>query len=50
MLKLAISSQILKLYDENKPASYIIHLDANNLFGHSIMQLFPNEISDWVGL
>ena len=38
----------LKSYDANKPTSYIIYLDANNLYGHSIMQLLPTEIFNLV--
>ena len=33
------NNKFLKCYDASKPTSYIIYLDANNLFGHSMMQL-----------
>ena len=38
----------LKSVDANKTTSYIIYLDANDLYGHSMMQLLPIEILDWV--
>ena len=41
------SNEFLK-YDANKTTSYIIYLDTNNLYGHSMMQLLPAEILDWV--
>ena len=43
------SNNFLKSYYVNKPTSCIIYLDANNLHGHSMMQLVPTEI-DWVDL
>ena len=44
------NDKFLKSYNSNKPASYIIYLDANNLYGHSMVQLLPTEILDWVDL
>ena len=41
-------NKLLKLNDANKSRSYIIYLDANNLHGHSPMQLFQTEILDWL--
>ena len=40
----------LKPCDPNKPSTHIRYLDnsANNLYGHSLMQLLPIEILDWV--
>jgi len=32
-------------YDESKPTTYIIYLDANNLYGHAQSQHFPSAIS-----
>ena len=43
-----VNNEFLKSYNANKPTSYIIYLDASNLYGHSLMQLFPTEILDWV--
>ena len=40
------NNQFLKSYKANKPASYIIYLDARNLYGYSIMQLLPTELLD----
>ena len=42
------NSKFLKSYDDNKPTSYIIYIDPNNLYGHSMMQLLPTKILDWV--
>ena len=39
-----VSKTFLKYYDTSKPASYIIYLDVNILYGHSMMGLFPSEI------
>ena len=41
-------NKFLKSCDVNKSASYILYLDADNLYGHSMMQLLPTEILDWV--
>ena len=38
------NNKFLKSYDANKLISYIIYLDANNLYGHSMAQLLPTEI------
>ena len=40
------NNNFLKSYNDNKPTSYIIYLDANNLYGYSMMQLSPTEILD----
>ena len=42
------NNTFLKSQDANKHTSYIIYLDANNLYGHSIMQLLPTEIFNLV--
>ena len=42
------NNKFLKSYDANKHISYIIYLDANNLYGHSMTQLLPTEILDCV--
>ena len=34
--------------DVNKPTSCIIYLDANNFYGHPIMQLLQTEMLGWV--
>ena len=41
------SNEFPKSYIANKPTPYIIYLDANDLYGHSMMQLLPTEIF-WV--
>ena len=42
------NNKFLKLYDPNKSTSYITYLDANNLYGNSMMQLLSFEVLDWV--
>ena len=42
------SNKLLKSYNTNKPTSYIVYLNANDLYGHSMMQLLPTKILDWV--
>lgn len=42
------NNKFLKPFVPNKPRSYIIYLDTNNLYSHSMMQLLPNEIFDWI--
>ena len=37
-------NKLLKSYDANKPTSYRIYLETNNLYGHSTMQLSPTKI------
>ena len=44
------NKEFFKSYDANKPTSYIIYLDANNLNGHSMMRLLLTEILDSVNL
>ena len=44
------SNKFLKSSIDKKPTSYIIYLDANNLYGHSVKQLLPTEILDCVVL
>ena len=35
------NNKFSKSYGANKPTSYIIYLDKNNLYGHSMTQLLP---------
>ena len=42
------NNKFLKLPGANKLTSYIIYLDVNHFYGHSMMQLLPTEILDWV--
>ena len=41
------NNKLLKLSDANKSRMYIIYLDANNLYGHSIIKLFSTKIFAW---
>ena len=38
------NNKFLKSCDANKPTSYIMYLDANNLHGFSMKLLLPTEI------
>ena len=42
------NNKFWKSYDGNKCTSCVIYLDDNNLYGHSMLQLFPTEILGWV--
>ena len=42
------NNKFLKSHDPSKPSTYIMHLDANNLYEHSMMQLLQLEILDWL--
>ena len=42
------NNKFLKSSGANKLTSYIIYLDVNHFYGHSMMQLLPAEILDWV--
>ena len=41
------NNEFLKLHNRNKPTSYIIYLDTNNLCGHYMMQLLSFEELNW---
>ena len=38
------NNKFLKSYNSSKPLIYIVYLDVNNLYGHSMMELVPIEI------
>ena len=42
------NNKFLKTYDANKSRSYIVYLDASNLYGHNMMKLLSNELLEWV--
>ena len=42
------NNKFLELYDPNKQTSYIIYLDANDLYEDSAIKLFLTKILDWV--
>lgn len=39
---------IIKEYNPGDPTSYLIYLDANNLYGHSMSQPLPGQYIQWV--
>ena len=43
-----VNNKLLKLSDANKATMYIIYLDANNLYRHSMIKLFRTKILAWV--
>ena len=42
------NNKFLKSYNANKPTPYVIYLDANALYGHSMTHILQTEILDWV--
>ena len=38
------------LYDRTKPTSYILYVDANNLYGWALSQALPDDDYQWVSL
>lgn len=41
------NNKYMPTYDENKESSYIMYLDCNNLYGHSMMQHLPIREFKW---
>ena len=37
-----------KLYDPTKPSSYILYVDANNLYGWALSKLLPDGEYEWM--
>ena len=42
------NNKYMKSYDKNKESSYLMYLDANNLYGWSMSQKQPVGIYKWV--
>lgn len=41
------NNEYMENYDPKEPSSYIVYLDANNLYGHSMMQPLPLNGFQW---
>ena len=42
------NNKYMKIYDKNKESSFIIYMDANNLYGHAMTKTLPVDGFDWV--
>ena len=42
------NNKCMKNYDKNIPSSYLIYLDANNLYGWGMLQKLPINSFKWV--
>ena len=43
-----LSNKYLSDYDENKESSYLMYLDANNLYGWAMSQVLPTSKFKWL--
>ena len=41
-------NKYMKIYDKNKESSYIIYIDANNLYGYAMSKTLPVDGFEWV--
>ena len=42
------SNKYMKIYDKNNESSYIIYMDANNLYGYAMSKKLPVDGFEWV--
>ena len=42
------NNSYMKIYDKNNESSYIIYMDANNLYGYAMSKKLPVDGFDWV--
>ena len=42
------NNKYMKIYDKTKPNIFLMYLDANNLYGDSMMGKLPTKIFAWV--
>ena len=42
------NNKYMKFYDDSKPSKYIVHLDANNLYGWAMSQYLPYSKFKWL--
>ena len=42
------NNKYMKIYDKNNESSYIIYMDANNLYGYAMPKKLPVDGFEWV--
>ena len=43
------NNKYMKIYNKNNESSYIIYMDANNLYGYAMSKKLPVDGFEWVG-